>query len=374
MKICKTCHCATDDDKLRCPNCGDLFDDEMDSLLAEMKSSLSSYKEGVTRQSAAASQALPAPQPAAQASAVPAPASAQSAAATEEVNKELKDQLLQMQAEIRSLSSQMDKAQKTPAQQQPQPIIIPVTTAQQPAAQQPTIIYHAYPLDSKSPIVVNTGAADGAGKDKKDELPMGKENRQKVKRNPDKPKRVVYRSPNRIVLSVIALLALAASIVMFFLPWISITPDGGSQISFTGLEALNLYTTLFKEGIGANLDSYITTYITVDIFGVDSMVTEILVLIIMYILTYTLPVYLVFLILGFPLIFSMFGKVRAKGWHLFTAWVSVIFSVIYFLIFFFASGFYSMTYYFLIGAGCNVVRAILLLFYSKDKEVYYKQS
>ena len=47
MKICKNCGYAADDAQLRCPRCGDLFEEDMDSMLREMRNNLNSYKNEV---------------------------------------------------------------------------------------------------------------------------------------------------------------------------------------------------------------------------------------------------------------------------------------------------------------------------------------
>ncbi len=47
MKICKNCGRQTDDGKVRCPYCGYLFEEDMDSVLRKMKENLNTYKESV---------------------------------------------------------------------------------------------------------------------------------------------------------------------------------------------------------------------------------------------------------------------------------------------------------------------------------------
>ena len=82
MKVCKNCGRQTDDSKVRCPYCGYLFEEDMDSVLRKMKENLNTYKDSVA---SAPVPAAPAPAqqqnlPAAQQAAVPqAPADARAA-------------------------------------------------------------------------------------------------------------------------------------------------------------------------------------------------------------------------------------------------------------------------------------------------------
>lgn len=48
MKICKNCGRESEEGKIRCPFCGYLFEDEMDSVLREMSLNLNSFKEELT--------------------------------------------------------------------------------------------------------------------------------------------------------------------------------------------------------------------------------------------------------------------------------------------------------------------------------------
>ena len=70
MKICKNCGRQTDDEKVRCPYCGYLFEEDMDSVLRKMKENLNAYRDSVAAAPAQAP-AAPAAQNPAQA-AVPA--------------------------------------------------------------------------------------------------------------------------------------------------------------------------------------------------------------------------------------------------------------------------------------------------------------
>ena len=58
MKICKNCGRQTDDEKVRCPYCGYLFEEDMDSVLRKMKENLNAYRDSVA---AAPAQAPAAP-------------------------------------------------------------------------------------------------------------------------------------------------------------------------------------------------------------------------------------------------------------------------------------------------------------------------
>ena len=73
MKICKNCGYQAGEDKIRCPSCGYLFEEDMDNVLRQMRTNLNTYKQEIS--------ALPAA-PAQQASAAQAPAAP--AAAPEE--------------------------------------------------------------------------------------------------------------------------------------------------------------------------------------------------------------------------------------------------------------------------------------------------
>jgi len=48
VKICKNCGRESEEGKIRCPFCGYLFEDEMDSVLREMSLNLNSFKEELT--------------------------------------------------------------------------------------------------------------------------------------------------------------------------------------------------------------------------------------------------------------------------------------------------------------------------------------
>ena len=65
MKICKNCGRQTDDEKVRCPYCGYLFEEDMDSVLRKMKENLNAYRDSVA--------AAPAQAPAAPAAKTPHP-------------------------------------------------------------------------------------------------------------------------------------------------------------------------------------------------------------------------------------------------------------------------------------------------------------
>ena len=59
VKICKNCGQQTDDDKVRCPHCGFLFEEDMDDVLREMKSNLKTYRKELASSAPAPQQPVP---------------------------------------------------------------------------------------------------------------------------------------------------------------------------------------------------------------------------------------------------------------------------------------------------------------------------
>ena len=82
-----------------------------------------------------------------------------------------------------------------------------------------------------------------------------------------------------------------------------------------------------------------------------------------FIVKYGIVVYAALLVLGFPLLFSLGGRVRFKGWHAFFAWTSAIVALLIFGVIFWVSGFSVMSLFFLIGGAANILRGFFLLFY-----------
>ena len=346
MKICKNCGYAADDSQLRCPKCGDLFAEDMDNMIRAMKSNLNNYKSEVA--AAPAPQAQPAPaapvqqQPVASAQ-QPAPAQGayvpvQPQAAYRPVQPEpqsgyeLQAELAQVKGELRALQGELDRSR---GYAQPQmPVIVQPVTAGQP--QQPTVIYQTYPQAAQQP-------AAAKAPDKNAKYKPGKKRPAKIR-----------RCGSRIFIAVVVLLMIAGSIAAFFFDWV----DG----LFSGFDVI---AALAKNEQGAGFELYVSTFVTADQlwFGGVATACE-------YILRYGVIVYAVLLVLGLPVLFSLGGRVKFKGWHTFCAWSCFLCALLFFIIFWLASGFSSMTLWFLLGAGANFVRCVFLLFYKGyDHEV-----
>lgn len=262
MKICKNCGRQTDDDKVRCPHCGFLFEEDMDDVLREMKSNLKTYRKEL-------------------ASSAPAP--------------------------------------------------------QQPAAQgQAPGVYSHYAMPAYMPAQ-NAAHAQ----------------------NPPKK-----RSSNRIVISILCTLLLAVSIGMFFLPWIEIT--GSVKGAMTGFQGI-LYI-FDKESADVAEFAMILGMIDTHAYAGSAAVAGIIQDACRYIVQWGVVVYAACLILSLPILFSLGGKVKARGWHRFWAWLSFLVALILFGIFCWTFGFSSMALWFLLGAGANFVRVFFLCFYKKGKK------
>ena len=361
MKICKNCGYAADDSQLRCPKCGDLFAEDMDNMLRAMKSNLNNYKSEVSAAPAAqppqqaaapslqaeqaAARPVPPAPPAAQAYVPVQPQAAyrpvqpaQSAPASRGEEYELKAELAQVRGELRALQGEMDRSR---GYSQPQmPVIVQPVSAAQPLPQQPTVIYQTYPQAApvQAPAVGKSAEAEKNAKYKPG------------KRRPAK----IRRCGSRIFISIVVLLMIGLSVAMFFFDWV--------DNMFSGFDII---AALGGNENGALFELYVSTCITADQlwFGGVATACE-------YILRYGVIVYAVLLILGLPVLFSLGGRVKFKGWHTFCAWSCFICALLFFLIFWLASGFSSMTLWFLLGAGANFVRCIFLLFYKGyDHEV-----
>lgn len=347
MKICKNCGYAADDAQLRCPRCGDLFEEEMDSMLREMRNNLNSYKNEV---SAAPQQPVAAPaqpvqpvQPVAGAGVQPVQGTAQGDAA-------LQEELAWVRGELRAMQAEMDRvsgARGGYVQPQMPVIVQPVTS---PAPQQPTVIYQAYPAVPQAVPAAGAaeekGGEDAAKADKNAKYKPGKKRAPKIR-----------RCGSRIFISVVALLMIAASVAMFFFDWV--------KSSYGGFSGFDILAALGGIDRGAAFETYVATYINGTNLWFNAVATAC-----EYILRYGVIVYGVLLILGLPVLFSLGGRVKFKGWHTFCAWSCFIVALLFFLIFLLATGFSSMTIWFLLGAGANFVRCIFLLFYKGyDHEV-----
>ena len=347
MKICKNCGYAADDAQLRCPRCGDLFEEDMDSMLREMRNNLNSYKNEVfaapQQPVAAPAQSVQPVQPVAGAGVQPVQGTAQGDAA-------LQEELAWVRGELRAMQAEMDRvsgARGGYVQPQMPVIVQPVTS---PAPQQPTVIYQAYPAVPQAVPAAGAaeekGGEDAAKADKNAKYKPGKKRAPKIR-----------RCGSRIFISVVALLMIAASVAMFFFDWV--------KSSYGGFSGFDILAALGGSDRGAAFETYVATYINGTNLWFNAVATAC-----EYILRYGVIVYGVLLILGLPVLFSLGGRVKFKGWHTFCAWSCFIVALLFFLIFLLATGFSSMTIWFLLGAGANFVRCIFLLFYKGyDHEV-----
>ncbi len=340
MKVCKHCGKLVDDAALRCPKCGDLFDADMDDMLREMKSNLKSYKSEVSAQRPAAAQPVQAAQPAQPAYAAPA----QAGTATAQ-DLAMKEELARVKGELRALQGEVDRVGARGAYQQPQLPVI-VQPAGMPAQQQPTVIYQTLPPVQAQPVAV-TVAQQPAEQPKQ---PAADPRYKPGKKRPPK----IRRCGSRIFIACVVLAMIGVSIGMFFLDWIKY--EGASFTGFDIIRALG--------GQGDVFPAYLVN------FTADKFLFDWLALGCEYILRYGVIAYAALLVLGLPVLFSLGGRVKFKGWHTFCAWASFICALLFFIIFLIASGFGSMTLFFLLGAGANFVRCIFLLFYKGyDHEV-----
>ena len=347
MKICKNCGYAADDAQLRCPRCGDLLEEDMDSMLREMRNNLNSYKNEVfaapQQPVAAPAQSVQPVQPVAGAGVQPVQGTAQGDAA-------LQEELAWVRGELRAMQAEMDRvsgARGGYVQPQMPVIVQPVTS---PAPQQPTVIYQAYPAVPQA--VPAAGAAEEKGGEAAAKADKNAKYKPGKKRAPK-----IRRCGSRIFISVVALLMIAASVAMFFFDWV--------KSSYGGFSGFDILAALGGIDRGAAFETYVATYINGTNLWFNAVATAC-----EYILRYGVIVYGVLLILGLPVLFSLGGRVKFKGWHTFCAWSCFIVALLFFLIFLLATGFSSMTIWFLLGAGANFVRCIFLLFYKGyDHEV-----
>ena len=351
MKICKNCGYAADDAQLRCPRCGDLFEEDMDSMLREMRNNLNSYKNEVS----AAPAARQPVQPVAGAGVQPVAAPVQSVPVqpvqgTAQGDAALQEELAWVRGELRAMQAEMDRvsgARGGYVQPQMPVIVQPVTS---PAPQQPTVIYQAYPAVPQA--VPAAGAAEEKGGEAAAKADKNAKYKPGKKRAPK-----IRRCGSRIFISVVALLMIAASVAMFFFDWV--------KSSYGGFSGFDILAALGGIDRGAAFETYVATYINGTNLWFNAVATAC-----EYILRYGVIVYGVLLILGLPVLFSLGGRVKFKGWHTFCAWSCFIVALLFFLIFLLATGFSSMTIWFLLGAGANFVRCIFLLFYKGyDHEV-----
>lgn len=376
MKICKNCGRETDDTKIRCPYCGYLFEEDMDGVLSRMKSNLNSYKQELAAtQVPAKPQAQPV-QPVQQAQPVQQVQPAQQAMPVQPVQQvqqpvqqdnskerfELLSEVAQLKGELRAMHSEIERLHAAPQQPQiqyvaapaAQPAQQPVQPAQpaQPAPGPTTVIYtqpyvpqaQMQPQYAPQPVVQQVIPAYAQGDvayARQGYAPVAKKKK---------------RSGNRIVLSILCILLLGVSIGLFFVDWIDWE---ASSIAFKGFDGV-LY--IFGQGETAGFTAYLEAIKGMEFIG-NETVASICRSICYYVVNYGVIVYAVFLVLGFPLLFSLSGTVSCKGWHRFVAWMSFIVAAVLFGIFCWVSGFSSVTMLFLVGGGANFVRGLFLAFY-----------
>ena len=316
MKFCKNCGHESEDGKIRCSYCGYLFEDEMDNVLHEINASLGNYKNELA---AVQTQPLAPIEPVANVQ------QASTAKETEELKLEvanLKGQISAMQGELFRINQRGGVVAQPPSQ----------------------VIYH-------TPTQPNTYAYPAPGV-----YTQSVEQSSGVTDSGKKVKTKKVRKKSRIVLSLIALLLLAASIASFFFVWISYEGFDG----FKGIDAIkNLF------GLGGENFATFCDKIANHSFPGPAFIPTVCKYICLYGAKFGIIVYAALLVLGFPLLFSLGGRVCFKGWHSFFAWTSAILSLILFGIFIWVTGFSAISIIFLGGAAANILRGFFLLFYRR---------
>ncbi len=330
MKICKNCGRQTEDDKVRCPYCGYLFEADMDDVLRRMKSNLNN----TYRQELAASQP-PAPQQGGQ-PVQPAQEQQPAKPAEDRERFELLTEVAQLKGELKALHGELDRLQATRVQYVAQPV------SQQQGGSQPTTVIYA-----QQPYAAQPYGAPAKGGGAQSAYGQTAAVRK-------------ARSGNRIFLSVVSLLLLGLSIGMFFLGWV----EFAQGFTFKGIDSIRY---ILGNGAGSNFDMYLSNTIANADFGANATLANICRNICYYVVRYGIVVYAAFLVLGFPLLFSLFGRISCKGWHRFVAWMSFIVAALLFGVFCWVSGFSSVTIWFMVGGGANFVRCLFLAFYRGKK-------
>lgn len=356
MKICKNCGRQTDDNKVRCPHCGYLFEEDMDAVLSKMKENLNTYKNAVTAAPAAAQQQQPQqqlqqqqqpPLPAPQQEIYANGASALPAAADPQRERfELLSEVAQLKGELKALHSQIDRMQAYPSQ----PPAAQNTAYIQPPVQPQTVIYaQPYPQQGAAPQAYPQPYAAPQAKQETDAAVRAK-----------KP-----RSANRIVISLFCILLVALSIFVFFRTWVEWTADS-VKASFQGFDAVMYLIDKDSEAAG-RFAQYLAVIDNFEFIG-NETIAGVCRAFCKYVVQYGVAVYAGLLVLGFPLLFSLFGRVRFRAWHRFFAWTSFIAALLLFGIFCWVSGFSAITLWFLVGAGANFVRCLFLIFFKGKKK------
>ena len=347
VKICRNCGRETDDDKVRCPYCGDLFQEDMDKVLSQMKNNLIAYKGEISSQGDfAASSAALSSDPAVQSVPyLPAQGGSAPAPGSQQERFELLAEVAQLKGEVKALHSEVDRmhaAQQSAAQpmQQAAP---QVYIQQHPGAQNsyaaPQTYAYGQPFGAVQPAAGAAPVSAGAQAYAKTKKP---------------------RSKKRIFISVVAVLLLGLSIGMFFLPWI-----GTEGLDFKGFDAFGY---LFGEKEGTAFAGYLAA-IQLKEFQGSEFIANACRNICYYGTMYGIIVYAAFLVLSLFQLCSLGGRISLKGWHRFTAWMSFILALALFGIFCWVSGFSAVTIWFLVGAGANFVRCLFLAFYGVKKPV-----
>ena len=345
VKICKNCGHESEEGKIRCSYCGYLFEDEMDSVLREMNLNLNNFKQELSapkQPSAvqpAANQAAAYAQPAENQSVTYVqPTANQAAAYVQHAESSAREQEA-LKLEVANLKGQLTALQGELGRLSMQHAVNNAPQSQyvyQPAPAQPAYYANTYgysvPAEgvySQAPQQSNAVAS----------VPVE-----------DKPMKRA-RKTSRIVLAVLSTLLLAASIAVFFFAWI--------KDSFTGFEGIKY---LFGIKGGDNFGAYLLVIRAHDFAG-KAAIAKICLNFCYYVVKFGVVVYAALLVLSFPILFSLGGRIRFKAWHACFAWLSLIVALLLFGVFCWVSGFSAITYFFLGGAAANLLRVIFLFFY-----------
>lgn len=322
MKICKNCGQQTDDGKVRCPYCGFLFEEDMDDVLREMKSTLKNYRrEEIARSSPQSADAPPSPP-------VQETPVRESAGGPRE-RFELLSEVAQLKGEVRVLQGEVERlhgtrqqgVQPLPASYIAPPVQEGVYAPQRSAARQEPALTH-------------------------------------VRRSGRR------RSVNRIVISFLCTLLLALSIAMFSLVWVSGGLDdfGGVMRGYQGI--LYLFD---KTDSGVRGFAGVLSVIGEHSYASSELINGMCVNVCRFVVQWGIPAYAVCLVLSLPILFSLGGKIQFRAWHRCWAWLSFLMILAVFAVLCWTFGLASLTLMFLFGAGANFVRAMCLCFYKRDR-------
>lgn len=331
MKVCKNCGQQTDDDRVRCPACGHVFEADIDAVLSRMKSDLNDCKAGYLAQPAA-----PVPQPV---------------------------QPLPQPVQAQPVQPQTLPVQQAQSVQQAQPADV---QAAAPAAPQPAGGKEQY--DMMATLAEMSGEIRALHNEigRMQAMPYAqgpyfRSSGGQYYGAPKQGKLVKVRSTNRIVLSAINIILIAVSVALFFGTWVNFTVAENAY-SFKGFDAVRYLLGQDAASFGLYLSERI------NIGGGDawySVFSEP----VRYVIRFGIPVYFAFVALGFPALFSLGGKFVFKGWHSAFAWLSFLVALLLFGLFWWVAGLRSMSWAFLLGGGVHFVRGVMLAFYSKDTDL-----